>query len=144
MADVQQLDSSADQPQEQGTLRRIASDSYTSLLAVGVLLLLISLACMGFLGLQRYGLGAKPVSGSVLSVTKQRISVDLGSKHGLKDEDKLLVLRRGVFVADLEVKSISPDKASAVQLNALGKALEADQEVAPVRGDRVVFAPGQH
>ena len=143
MADAQQLDSFPDQPQGQGTLRRIASDSYTSLLAVGVLLLLISLACLGFLVWQRYGLGAKPVSGSVVSVTKQRISVDIGAEQGLEVGKRLLVLRRGAFVADLKVASVSPDKASAVQVDVLGKALEADQEVAPVRGDRIVFAPRQ-
>ncbi len=144
MADVEQFDSSSDQPQGQGTLCRIASDSYTSLLAVGVLLLLISLALLGILAWERYGLlSAKPISGSVVSVSKQRISVDMGAEQGLEVGKRLLVLRRGAFVADLKVRSVSSDKASAEQLNALGEALDPDQEVSPVRGDRVVFAPGQ-
>lgn len=82
MVDVQQFDSPPDQPQEKGTLLRVASDTYTLLLVVGVFLLLISLTYLGFLALQRYGLGDAPVAGSVVNVSKQRTSVNLGSRRG--------------------------------------------------------------
>lgn len=73
MTDLQQQpDSVTDQPEKQSMVRIIASDNYTLLLAIGVLLLLISLAALAFVHLTRYGLGSKPVLGSAITVLPVR------------------------------------------------------------------------
>ena len=147
MADsAQQRSFSGEQTQRPSPLAVLTSDSYTLLLAVALLVLLGSLAVLGHLWFRHYGLGAKPVIGQVTAVSPKSIRLDLGSRQGLQVGHRLLALRRGVFLADLSVKTVDNDTASAVavMLDAKGKPVPLPEDaprITLVKGDTVVLSP---
>ena len=65
----QQLSVPLDRSQSPSLFVAIVSDSYTLLLVVGLLVLLVSLAVLGYVWFSQYGLGAKPVIGRITSVS---------------------------------------------------------------------------
>ena len=116
MDDFSQQDISlADQPQRSSRTQAILADNYTFLLVVGLVVLLISLAYLATMYFHYYGGldSSKPVFGEVTAVSARGIEIDIGSKQGLVAGQKLLALRRGVFLVDLSVQTVQPDAATA-------------------------------
>ena len=145
MADSdQQLTVPADQAQSTLRLAVLASDTYTLLLVVGLLVLLVSLAVLGYVWFDHYGPGPKPLIGKITAVSADRIRVDLGARQGLQVGHSLLVVRRGVFLADLSVKAVDNDGSFVVLRDARPKDAQPDKDVPTVtfaKGDTVVFSP---
>ena len=130
----QQADFATDQSRKPSRLALISADSYTLLLVVGVIVLIISLAGLTFFWLSYYGgLAPKPVFGKVTAVSQRSIRIDIGSNQGLSKDSRLLVLRRGAFLADLSVLNAEPHSAAA-----LAKNNKADMIAS---ADTVVFSP---
>jgi len=126
--------SGADQLQTSSHSAAIPADSYTLLLVVGVIVLVISLAGLAFFLVRYYGgLAPKPVIGKVTAVSERGIRIDIGSQQGLTKGQTLLALRRGAFLADLSVQAVEPDAATASTVN--------NQTGIIVRGDTVIFSP---
>ncbi len=74
MADSdQQVSAPLGQSQSPSLLADIVSDSYTLLLVVGLLVLLVSLAVLTSLWFGHYGLGPKPVIGRITSISANQI-----------------------------------------------------------------------
>ena len=130
-------------PQGPSALAAIASDNYSLLLAVGVLVLLVSLVVLAGLWVGRYGLGPKPLIGKVAVASSAQIQVDMGSAKGLKTGDRLLVTRQGTLLARLEVRSVTKDSSTAVLLDAHGESEAGAEGQTPVVtvGDTVIHSP---
>lgn len=123
-----------------------SDDNYTFLLAVGLLVLVVSLVGLGYVWFDQYGLGAKPVVGRVTSVSGNLVRVDIGAKDGLGGNQTLSAMRGGVFLTNLSIKSVSDDGCSAVPvaMNSEGKLVELGddgQGVVLLKGDTVVSHP---
>ena len=116
-------------------LPAIPIDSYTLLLVVGLIVLIISLAYLAVTSFRYYGLFGSPgpAFGKVTAVSDRGIQIDIGAKQGLVAGQKLLAKRRGVFLADLSVKTVQPDAATA-------SVPDGTTEII-TRGDTVVFSP---
>ena len=126
--------SGVDQSQTSSRSAAIPADSYTLLLVVGVIVLVISLAGLAFFLVRYYGgLAPKPVIGQVTAVSERGIRIDIGSQKGLSKGHKLLALRRGTFLADLSVQAVEPDGATA--------SAQDSQNGIIARGDTVIFSP---
>ena len=126
--------SGADQSQTYSRSVAVPADSYTLLLVVGVIVLVISLAGLAFFLVRYYGgLAPKPIIGQVTAVSERGIRIDIGSRQGLSKGHKLLALRRGVFLADLSVQAVEPDAATVSTAN--------NQTGIIARGDTVIFSP---
>ena len=126
--------SGADQSQAYSRSVAVPADSYTLLLVVAVLVLVISLAGLAFFLVRYYGgLAPKPVIGQVTAVSERGIRIDIGSQKGLTKGQTLLALRRGAFLADLSVQAVEPDGATASTVN--------NQTGIIARGDTVIFSP---
>ena len=96
--------------------------------------MIISFAGLTFFWLNYYGGPApKPVFGKVTTVSQRNIRIDIGSNQGLIKGSKLLVLRRGAFLADLSVLNAEPDTAAALAENNMTDMIAS--------GDTVVFSP---
>ena len=135
MDDFSQQDISlADQPQRSSRTQAILADNYTFLLVVALLVLLISLAYPTTMYFRYYGGldSSKPVFGEVTAVSARGIEIDIGSKQGLVAGQKLLALRRGVFLVDLSVQTVQPDAATA-------SVPDATTEII-ARGDTIVLS----
>lgn len=145
MADSpQQPTFSGEQAQPPSPLAELTSNSYTLLLAVALLLLLVTFPVLANLWFRHYGPGPKPVIGRITAVSPQSIRLDIGSRQGLQVGHSLLALRRGVFLADLSVRAVDKDGSSAILLDADRKpALPGMEATVPtlVKGDTVVFSP---
>ena len=144
MDDFSQQDISlADQPQRSSRTQAILADNYTFLLVVALLVLLISLAYPTTMYFRYYGGldSSKPVFGEVTAVSQRGIQINIGSKQGLAAGQKLLALRRGVFLADLSVKT-ADDDAATVMLAPDNYSLAEPQDATKViaRGDTVVLS----
>lgn len=130
----QQADFATDQSQKPSPFAVVAADSYTLLLIVGVIVLIISFAGLTFFWLNYYGgLAPKPVFGKVTAVSQRSIRIDIGSNQGLTKDSRLLVLRRGAFLADLSVLNAEPDTAAALAEDNMADMIAS--------GDTVVFSP---
>jgi len=145
MADSdQQISVPLDRSQSPSLLLAIVSDTYTLLLAVALLALVLSLAVLTSRWFGYYGLGPKPVIGQITSVSANQARVDMGSRQGLQPGQRLLALRRGAFLADLSVKAVDDDGSSVVPLDAHGKSPEPGQDgprIILAKGDTVLFSP---
>ena len=136
MADFNQQTFSADQ-QFQPTHRPFPggfADSYTLLLFTGLIVLLVSLGCLALIQFRYYGLliGPRPVFGEVTTVSDAGIGIDIGSDDGLAVGQQLLLLRKGVFLSDVSVRTVEPDSATVSP---------EDQAARVTRGDTVAFSP---
>ena len=137
MADFDQQMVSPDQ-QAQVVRPRVPAgqaDSYTLLLLVGLIVLIISLGYLAMLSFRYYGLpdSPKPVFGTITAVSERGVQIDIGAKQGLSAGQKLLVLRRGVFLADLSVQTVQSHAATASVSDATIQIITS--------GDTVVFSP---
>lgn len=121
------------QPQAPSRFTAITADSYTLLLTVGLIVLVISFAYLATVWFHCYGgLAAKPVIGKVTAVSDRGVKINIGSKQGLVPKGKLLALRRGAFLADLSVQIADAD----------GATVREDGEARTVaKGDTVIFSP---
>ncbi len=126
-------------------IKGVASDSYTLLLLVGLLVLLVSLAVLGYVWSDHYGLpDNKPVIGRITSVSADLVRVDIGAKQGLHRGQTLLAMRRGIFLTALSIKSVDNDGSSAVPLGHDGKILgttDDAQTITLAKGDTVISNP---
>ncbi len=146
MTDSQtQLDTTAQKPQNPSRLAAVTSGSYTSLLTVdsytvlltiGLVVLLVSLAVLANTWFKHYGTEPAPILGKLTSVSSNSVRTDISAKQGLKVGDRILVLRQGVFLADLAVRNVDDDGSSAVLL------AENDTLITTLaKGDTVVSSP---
>ena len=126
-------DQQVDQPQTPSRFTAGSADSYTLLLIVGLIVLVISLAHLATVWFHHYGgLAAKPVIGKVTAVSDRGVQINIGSKQGLSPDAKLLALRRGVFLDHLSVQVADAD----------GATVREDEETGLVaKGDTVIFSP---
>ena len=141
-----QLDISGAQSQSGSGVAALASDSYTLLLVVGLLVLLITLAVLGYVWFDQYGLGAKPVIGRITGRLEQAWQIDIGAKDGLQSDQTLSAMRRGVFLTELSIKAVDNTGCSAVPvvMGPEGKLVERSdvgQSVTLVKGDTVISHP---
>ena len=141
----QQLETPAQQPQRSSLgLAAIGSDSYSLLLATGVVVLAVSLVGLAGLWFSQYGLGPKPAIGKVTVASPTQIQVDIGSDKGIRADDRLLVLRAGTFLTNLRVRSVSQGSCIAAVIDATGEPLAADGDertTIVARDDTVILSP---
>jgi len=141
----QQVVSPDDQPRASSQFAAIAADNYALLLAVGVIVLVISLAYLASFWFRYYGgLAPKPAIGKVVDVSSRGIRIDIGSKQGLHPGRQLMAIRRGTFLADLSVQAVDPDGATVILLDAAGEPAqphEAGEAPIVARNDTVIFSP---
>ena len=141
-----QLDISRAQSRSGSRVAALASDSYSLLLVVGLLVLVVSLAGLGYVWFSQYGLGEKPVIGQITGVSETLVQIDIGAKEGLQGGQTLSAMRRGVFLTNLSIKSVADNGCSAVPvaIGPDGKLVEGSgdgQGVTLAKGDMVVSHP---
>ena len=113
-------------------------------MAVGVLVLVVSLVSLAGLCLRQYGLGPKPAIGKVTVASPTRIQVNIGSDKGIRADDRLLVLRADTFLTNLRVRLVSEGSCIAVIIDATGEPLAADGDertTIVAQDDTVILSP---
>ena len=136
MTDSQpQPDTTAQKLQSPSRLAAVASDSYTFLLTVGLIVLLVGLAFLANTYIKHYGMGPAPILGKLTIVSSKSVQTDITAKQGLKVKDTILVLRQGVFLAKLSVRTVDDDGSSAVLID------DDDTAITLAKGDTAVSSP---